>query len=44
MAVAEDDRAARRARWVKPEPKIKTGVLARYAKLVSSGMSGAVLK
>ena len=29
---------------VKPEPKIKTGVLARYAKLVSSGMSGAVLK
>lgn len=44
VAVAEDDMAARRARWVKPEPKIKTGVLARYAKLVSSGMSGAVLK
>ena len=44
VAVAEDDMAARGARWVKPEPKIKTGVLARYAKLVSSGMSGAVLK
>ena len=35
---------ARRARWVCPEPKIKTGYAARYAKLVSSAARGAVLE
>ena len=34
--------AARRAKWVCPEPKIKTGYLARYAKLVSSADKGAI--
>ena len=35
---------ARRARWVCPEPKVKTGYAARYAKLVSSAARGAVLE
>jgi dihydroxy-acid dehydratase len=32
----------RRARWTAPEPKIKTGWLARYAKVVTSAYTGAV--
>lgn len=39
---AEIDR--RRAGWQPPEPKVTTGYLARYAKLVSSAGTGAVLK
>ena len=35
---------ARKAAWVCPEPKVKTGYLARYAKLVSSAARGAVLE
>ncbi len=30
--------------WEKPEPKIKTGYMARYARLVSSAGNGAVFK
>ncbi len=33
---------ARRARWTPPEPRYKTGVLAKYAALVSSASEGAV--
>ena len=36
LKVSEEELARRRANWVCPEPKIKTGYLARYAKLVSS--------
>ena len=36
--------AARKAKWVCPQPKIKTGYLARYAKLVTSAARGAVLE
>ena len=36
--------AARKAKWVCPEPKVKTGYLARYAKLVTSASRGAVLE
>jgi dihydroxy-acid dehydratase len=36
--------AKRKVSWVKPEPKVKTGYLARYAKLVSPARTGAVLK
>jgi dihydroxy-acid dehydratase len=32
----------RRAGWSAPEPKIKTGWLARYAKVVTSAYTGAV--
>ncbi|MCK8826202.1 dihydroxy-acid dehydratase [Natroniella acetigena] len=34
----------RLANWEAPEPKIKTGYLSRYAKLVSSASTGAVLE
>lgn len=33
----------RKAKWVCPEPKIQTGYLKRYAKLVTSAAKGAVL-
>ncbi|MEA4954227.1 MAG: dihydroxy-acid dehydratase [Pseudoflavonifractor sp.] len=36
--------AARKAAWVCPAPKITTGYLARYAKLVTSAARGAVLE
>ncbi len=34
----------RRAAWVKPQPKVTSGYLARYARLVTSAHAGAVLK
>lgn len=34
----------RRREWIKPAPKVTTGYLARYARLVTSGSQGAVLK
>ena len=44
LKVSDEELAARRARWICPEPKIKTGYLARYAKLVSSADKGAILQ
>ena len=44
LNVDEATLAARRAAWTCPEPKVKTGYLARYAKLVSSAARGAVLE
>ncbi len=44
MQVDEAALAARKAAWVCPEPRIKTGYLARYAKLVGSAAKGAVLE
>ncbi|MBQ8074407.1 MAG: dihydroxy-acid dehydratase [Oscillospiraceae bacterium] len=44
LKVSEEELARRRANWVCPEPKIKTGYLARYAKLVSSADKGAILQ
>ena len=44
MQVDEATLDARRAAWVCPEPRIKTGYLARYAKLVTSAARGAVLE
>ena len=43
MLVDEETLAKRKAAWVCPEPRIKTGYLARYAKLVGSAAKGAVL-
>ena len=43
VQVSNDELAERRKSWVIPEPKIMTGYLARYAKLVSSADKGAVL-
>ncbi|HEY9155143.1 MAG TPA: dihydroxy-acid dehydratase, partial [Opitutaceae bacterium] len=36
--------AARREKWTPPEPKIRSGYLARYAAMVTSAAEGAVLK
>jgi len=44
LLVDDDILAARKAAWACPEPKIKTGYLARYAKLVTSAARGAVLE
>ena len=43
LKVSGEELAARRAKWVCPEPRIKTGYLARYAKMVSSADKGAIL-
>ena len=42
LLVDETTMAARRAKWQAPQPKIKTGWLARYAKLVTSAHTGAI--
>ena len=44
LKVSDEVLAARKAKWVCPEPKIKTGYLARYARLVSSADKGAILE
>lgn len=41
LEVSDEELASRREAWVKPEPKYKVGVLARYAKLASSADKGA---
>ena len=43
LHVAEEELAARRAAWTAPAPRVTTGVLGRYARLVSSADKGAVL-
>ena len=44
LEVSDEELAKRRAEWKAPEPKVKTGYLARYAKLVSSADKGAILE
>ena len=44
LNVSDEELARRRAVWTAPEPKIKTGYLARYAKLVTSADKGAILE
>ncbi len=44
LNVSDAELARRRAGWRCPEPKVKTGYLARYAKLVSSADKGAILE
>lgn len=43
VKLSNEELAARKANWQPREPKITTGYLARYQKLVSSGAQGAVL-
>lgn len=43
LLVSDADLAKRLAVWKKPQPKIKKGWLSRYAKLVSSAGTGAVM-
>ena len=44
LEVPEDELARRRAEWKRPPPKINYGYLARYASMVTSADTGAVLK
>lgn len=44
LLVPEDELARRKADWKKPEPKIKKGYMARYARMVTSAGNGAVFK
>ncbi len=44
LEVSDEELAKRKAAWKQPEPKIKTGYLARYAKLTTSASTGAVLQ
>lgn len=44
LNVPEEELERRRKAWKCPPPKIRTGYLARYAKLVTSASEGAVLK
>lgn len=44
LLVEKEEINRRRQAWRKPEAKIKTGYLARYAQMVTSAGSGAILK
>ena len=44
LCVSDEELAERKAAWKQPEPKVKTGYLSRYARLVTSANTGAVLK
>lgn len=44
LCVTDEELAARKAVWKQPEPKVKTGYLSRYARLVTSANTGAVMK
>lgn len=44
LNVSDDELTRRRAAWRGPEPKVKTGWLARYASLVMPAHTGAILK
>ncbi|MBO6294085.1 MAG: dihydroxy-acid dehydratase [Selenomonas sp.] len=44
LKVSDEELAKRKAEWKQPEPKIKTGYLARYAKLTTSASTGAVVE
>ena len=44
LDISQKELESRRAEWKPPEPKIKKGYLARYARLVTSGAKGAIVK
>ncbi|MCM3560787.1 dihydroxy-acid dehydratase [Brevibacillus borstelensis] len=44
LHVAPDELARRQANWTEFEPKVKTGYLARYSKMVTNASNGAILK
>ena len=44
VRLSDEELAARKANWKQPAPKVTTGYLSRYAKLVTSANTGAVLK
>jgi dihydroxy-acid dehydratase len=44
LKIGDDEMEHRKARWKKPEPKVKSGVLYRYSKMVTSASTGAVFE
>ncbi|WNQ10215.1 dihydroxy-acid dehydratase [Paenibacillus aurantius] len=44
LKISDEEMAKRRSEWKGFEPKIKTGYLARYSKLVTSASTGGVMK
>jgi len=44
LLISEEEMKARLNEWSPPEPKVKKGYLARYARLVTSAATGAVFK
>ena len=42
LAVSDEELARRKAAWTPREPKVTTGYLKRYAKMVSSANKGAI--
>ncbi len=44
LLIDEEELKRRKEGWTPPEPRIKTGYLARYARYVSSGAKGAILE
>ncbi|MEG6572349.1 dihydroxy-acid dehydratase [[Clostridium] cellulosi] len=44
LEVSDEELERRKAEWKCPPPKVNTGYLARYAKMVTSASEGAVLK
>lgn len=44
VRLSDSDMEARLKEWTQPEPRVKKGYLARYAKMVTSASTGAVLR
>jgi len=44
VRLSEEELAARRKAWTAPEPRVKSGYLARYARCVTSAGTGAIVK
>ena len=44
IKVSDEEMAKRKESWKAPQPKITTGYLGRYARLVTSASTGAILK
>ena len=43
LAISEEELAKRRTDWTAPEPRVTKGILGRYARLVHSASTGAIL-
>lgn len=44
LLVTDDELRRRKMAWVAPEPKVKSGYLARYSKLVTSANTGGIMR
>ena len=44
IKVSDQEMAARKAKWQPRAPKVTTGYLSRYEKMVTSGNRGAILE